>query len=101
MLVCGGAVRVNRVRVSDPSHGIKIGDVLTIAVSGLVKVWRVERLGARRGPPEEARMLYSVISAFNDSAAASPSDLATSASLEKADKVKTHNPQPPLCASEG
>ena len=57
-LIEQGQVRVNKLRVTDPSYGLKIGDVLTIAQSGRVKVWRVTAFGERRGPTDEASLLY-------------------------------------------
>jgi ribosome-associated heat shock protein Hsp15 len=57
-LVGHGKVRVNRVRVIKPSHMLREGDVLTIALRGQVRVVEVVGLGERRGPPEEARLLY-------------------------------------------
>jgi ribosome-associated heat shock protein Hsp15 len=53
-----GRVRVNRVRVIKPSHTLREGDVLTISLRGQVLVLKVLGLGARRGPPPEARLLY-------------------------------------------
>jgi ribosome-associated heat shock protein Hsp15 len=49
---------VNRVRVVKPSHLVREGDVLTIALRGQVLVLRILAGGTRRGPPPEARLLY-------------------------------------------
>jgi ribosome-associated heat shock protein Hsp15 len=57
-LVGRGKVRVNRVRVLKPSHVLREGDVLTIALRGEVRVVQVVAFGERRGPPHEARLLY-------------------------------------------
>ena len=57
-LVESGKVRVNRVRVVKPSHMLREGDVLTIALRGQVRVLEVLGMGVRRGPPQEARLLY-------------------------------------------
>jgi ribosome-associated heat shock protein Hsp15 len=57
-VVGAGRVRVNRVRVRKPSHMLRQGDVLTIALRGEVRVVQVLGLGQRRGPPQEARLLY-------------------------------------------
>jgi ribosome-associated heat shock protein Hsp15 len=47
-------------RPVDRSHApVKVGDVLSFAVQGRVRVLRVEALPARRGPPAEARALYT------------------------------------------
>ena len=60
-LVTDGKVRVNRARVTKPSHALRRGDVLTIALRGNVKILRVLATGHRRGPPPEARLLYEVV----------------------------------------
>jgi ribosome-associated heat shock protein Hsp15 len=47
-------------RVIDRAHApVRVGDVLSFAVHSRVRVLRVEVLPARRGPPAEARTLYS------------------------------------------
>jgi ribosome-associated heat shock protein Hsp15 len=61
-LVEAGKVRVNRARVIKPSHGVRPGDVLTIALRGRIQVLKVLAAGVRRGPPVEARQLYEVLS---------------------------------------
>lgn len=61
-LVGGGKVRVNRMRVLKPSHLLRAGDVLTIALRGQVRVIQVLALGERRGPPHEASLLYRAVS---------------------------------------
>ena len=60
-LVADGKVRVNRVRVSKPSHPVHPGDVLTFALRGQIRVVRVVECGHRRGPPLEAKMLYEIL----------------------------------------
>ena len=56
-----GRLRVNG-RVVDRSHApVGVGDVLSFAIHGKVRVLRIEALPARRGPPAEARTLYSEI----------------------------------------
>ncbi|QAY77617.1 RNA-binding S4 domain-containing protein [Sphingosinicella sp. BN140058] len=55
----GGHLRLSG-RIVDRAHApVRIGDVLSFAVHGRVRVLRIEALPARRGPPAEARMLYS------------------------------------------
>lgn len=54
----GGRIRVNRVRVVKPSHALREGDVLTIALRGKVLLLKVLAVGTHRGPPPEARLLY-------------------------------------------
>ena len=47
-------------RVIDRAHApVRVGDVLSFAVQGKVRVLKVEALPKRRGPPAEARTLYS------------------------------------------
>jgi len=54
-----GRLRLNG-RVIDKSHcPVGAGDVLSFAIHGQVRVLRIEALPARRGPPAEARALYS------------------------------------------
>ena len=53
-----GPLRLNG-RVVDRAHApVRVGDVLSFAQRGAVRVLRVEALPARRGPPAEARPLY-------------------------------------------
>ncbi|HVQ07103.1 MAG TPA: S4 domain-containing protein [Allosphingosinicella sp.] len=54
-----GRLRLNG-RVIDRAHApVRVGDVLSFARRGEVRVLRIEALPARRGPPAEARALYS------------------------------------------
>lgn len=54
-----GRIRIGG-RVVDRAHAaVRIGDVLSFAHRGAVRVLKVEALPARRGPPAEARALYS------------------------------------------
>lgn len=62
-LVEDGHVRVNAVRTDNPAKGVRIGDVLTIALDRQVRVLKVLASGDRRGPYEEARLLYEDLSA--------------------------------------
>ena len=49
-------------RVVDRAHApVRVGDVLSFAVHGKVRVIRVEALPKRRGPPAEALTLYSEV----------------------------------------
>ena len=49
-------------RTVDRAHAaVRVGDVLSFAVHGKVRVLKIEALPARRGPPAEARTLYSEI----------------------------------------
>ena len=61
-----GRVRVTRAgvqqRVDRPGRTVRVGDELLFAIGGRVTAVRVEELGVRRGPPEEARALYAALS---------------------------------------
>lgn len=61
-LVAEGCVRINSVRAEDPAKNVRPGDVLTIALDRQVKVLKVLAPGLRRGPFEEARLLYDDLS---------------------------------------
>jgi ribosome-associated heat shock protein Hsp15 len=60
--VTQGSIRINRQPTVKPHAKLRVGDVLTIPVRGMVRVLRVESLAIRRGPPGEARFLYADIS---------------------------------------
>lgn len=56
-----GRIRIGG-RLIDRAHApVRVGDVLSFALRGTVRVLRVEALPARRGPPAEARALYSEV----------------------------------------
>lgn len=56
-----GRLRLNG-RVVDRAHTpVRPGDVLSFALRGDVRILRIEAIPARRGPPAEARALYSVL----------------------------------------
>lgn len=57
-LVEGGKVRVNREKILKPAQNVRIGDVITAAVSGRVRVVKIAAPGMRRGPADEAQGLY-------------------------------------------
>jgi ribosome-associated heat shock protein Hsp15 len=49
-------------RIIDRAHApVRVGDVLSFAMHGKVRVIKVEALPRRRGPPAEARLLYSEV----------------------------------------
>ncbi len=56
--VAAGAVRINAVRVTKPSTSVRVGDGLSFAQGGRVRVIRIRALGERRGPASEAITLY-------------------------------------------
>jgi ribosome-associated heat shock protein Hsp15 len=61
-LVSGGGVRLNKGKIDQPSHNVKTGDVLTISLDRRILVYEVLAAGTRRGPADEARMLYQDLS---------------------------------------
>lgn len=59
----GGRLRLSG-RIVERAHvPVRVGDVLAFAVRGRVRILRVEALPNRRGPPAEARALYSEVEA--------------------------------------
>ena len=57
-LVEAGHVRINGVREKSPGHGVKVGDVLTIALDRSVRIFKVVGFSQRRGDASSARSLY-------------------------------------------
>ncbi len=57
-----GRVRLNGDRVTASSRAVKIGDVLTVVLSGSVKILKVEGLSERRGGAADAQALYEDLS---------------------------------------
>jgi len=53
-----GFVRLNGKRVTAPSHLVRLGDVVTLALDRAVKVIQVEGFCDRRGGAPAARALY-------------------------------------------
>jgi ribosomal 50S subunit-recycling heat shock protein len=62
-LIEGGRVRLTRAgqqsRLDKPARALKHGDELVFAIGGRLHAVKVEGPGVRRGPPAEARALYS------------------------------------------
>ena len=54
----GGRLRISGRVVGRAHVPVRVGDVLSFAVHGNVRVLKVEALPLRRGPPAEARALY-------------------------------------------
>jgi ribosome-associated heat shock protein Hsp15 len=57
-LAASGQVRLNGARIDAPSHAVRAGDVVTVALDRGVRVLKVVAFAARRGSAEEARRLY-------------------------------------------
>jgi len=68
-----GRVRLTRsgqeTRLDKPSRSVKVGDTLVFAVGGRLTAVTVEAFGERRGPPAEARTLYSPLQISSDAPA--------------------------------
>jgi len=62
-LVVSGRVRINGVRETSPGHGVKPGDVLTIALDRAVRVLKIVGFAERRGDAASARVLYDDLGA--------------------------------------
>ena len=60
-----GRIRLTRAghenRVDKPARSLKVGDALVFALGGKLIAVRIEALGERRGPPKEAKTLYSTL----------------------------------------
>ncbi len=61
-LAQSGRVRVNGDKINQPSRQIASGDVLTITLDRKILILRVIEPGERRGPYDEAKLLYEDIS---------------------------------------
>lgn len=57
-LVSKGRVRINGARETSPGHGIKVGDVLTIALDTRVRVLKIVAFAEHRGDAGAAVRLY-------------------------------------------
>lgn len=57
-LVEEGHVRINGTRTDNPAKSVRQGDVLTIALDRQVRVLKIVSPGERRGPYEEAKLLF-------------------------------------------
>ncbi|HXF86992.1 MAG TPA: RNA-binding S4 domain-containing protein [Xanthobacteraceae bacterium] len=53
-----GHVRINGARVEAASAAVRVGDVVTVALAGGVRVLKVHGFAARRGSSQEAQRLY-------------------------------------------
>ena len=62
-LCAGRAVMVNQAAVSKANHLVRMGDIIAAPQGAFRRTVRVLGLGARRGPPAEARLLYEEVAA--------------------------------------
>ena len=56
-----GLLRINRQPTDKPHAKIRVGDILTLPLYAGVRVVEVVGLSERRGPAEEARLLYRTL----------------------------------------
>ena len=61
-LVETGKTRINRTRVAKASRTVRPGDVITLMLHGHVRILKVLGCGTRRGPAQEAQLLYEDMS---------------------------------------
>jgi len=62
-LCLAGSVRVNQITLKKANQMVRIGDTIAVTQGAFCRTVRVLGLGARRGPPAEARRLYEEMSA--------------------------------------
>jgi ribosome-associated heat shock protein Hsp15 len=74
-LAQSGRVRVNGEKATQSSDPVRTGDTLTITLDRRILVYRVLLPGTRRGPAEEARLLYEDLSPQPAAAKAPPDAL--------------------------
>ena len=57
-LCAAGFVTVNGAAVRKPSHSVRVGDTVVVPQGRMQRTARIVAIGDRRGPAEEARLLY-------------------------------------------
>jgi ribosome-associated heat shock protein Hsp15 len=77
-LCAAGRVRVSGTLIQKAHHAVKVGDVLTFPQGHAIRVVRIAALGVRRGPANEARLLYEDLAPVAP-AASPPADPALAA----------------------
>lgn len=75
-IVVAGRVRRNREKIDQASGQVGPGDVLTITLERRVLIYRVLLPGTRRGPAEEARLLYEDLTPPVEAKVENPADVA-------------------------
>jgi ribosome-associated heat shock protein Hsp15 len=69
-LANGGHIRVNGGRIAEAGRALRVGDVVTVALTQRVRILKVERFVERRGSAAAGRSLYEELS--HDSGMAAP-----------------------------
>jgi ribosome-associated heat shock protein Hsp15 len=67
--VQSGHVRINGAAVRQSSHMVKPGDTIDLSLDRVNRILRVKLPGERRGPYEEARLLYDDLTPAPDETA--------------------------------
>jgi ribosome-associated heat shock protein Hsp15 len=88
-LIAAHALRLNRRHVLRGSEQVRVGDVLTIALGGSVRVIELVALPDRRGPPAQARSHYREV---DDDNLDPKGQMPIAASLQEAD-VQPDSPE--------
>jgi ribosome-associated heat shock protein Hsp15 len=57
-MACEGRLRLDGRSIDRAAAPVRIGNILTFAAQGQIRVIRIEALPTRRGPPAEARACY-------------------------------------------
>lgn len=70
--VSAGHVRLNGTKALKPAQNVTPGDVLTFAQAKVIRVVRVEAIGERRGPAQEAQALYFDMTETQEKVPANP-----------------------------
>lgn len=76
-----GRLRIGGRVIDRAAAPVRVGDILTFAAAGRVRVIRVEALPARRGPAPEARACYQELTP-----GAPPSDANANVSQQSAER---------------
>jgi ribosome-associated heat shock protein Hsp15 len=76
-LAASGRVRLNGARIDAASRPVKVGDTVTVALDGGVRVLHIRGFAQRRGDAEAARVLYDEERGAGRSPADRPDDSVT------------------------
>jgi ribosome-associated heat shock protein Hsp15 len=69
-LANAGRVRINGFRIEAAGATVRLGDVVTVALTGGVRVLKVHGFAARRGTSQEAQGLYVEVAPSRERAGA-------------------------------
>ncbi len=67
MIAEDGHLRIDGRPVGRAAAGVRVGQILTFAAHGQVRILRIDALPARRGPAPEARGCYTDLADANNS----------------------------------